>query len=601
MLGIERSLREAGKHMSLPLYERYYLLKERLFSYEYEHWAAGFTTGNNHGRSHINRVLFNLNALLGAKPFQNDTITPYELFLAMMSILYHDIGILRGRKDHNEKSALLLSEENNEYIIDSQDKKIISVAVVSHSSNTDIEETCVRFQDKEVIGGQIVRPKVIAALVRFADELDEDFRRADTSLQQKLQISGESLFYWQASQRILGIAPDRNALTININVELLPEDVGRVVTMDNKARAFLSLFAEKLSKINQERRKVVKFLPPELQYAHLLVSVRPLDDSEGWKSPRLFIFSDTTQPKDFVEAFPEVLSDPAKKWLLEALELIRTRKLQEAEAALQRLQQVAVDLDKSWQLQILYDLACVKSLQAQASPRESHERHEALDTALAYITEWFQIGSQGAWIDKPALPSNEILRLGTDSDLRCLLKERKADIVRLLGETYSQVLPNRLPIERSATYAVYPGCVLRGTLIETPEGFSRIEDIREGMNILSVDINAAETPRKLMAKVAQIHTSRETRSLTLNGKFTVTPSQPLYSKTEGWVAAEQLKAGANFLTSGLSYEPVHSAEQVEGYFEVYTLTTDHDSHNYLAAGVVCRNKMPPGWEIKRED
>jgi hypothetical protein len=52
-LRIERVLKkQAGSFM-----QKYMLMKDRLLNIEYEHWAAGFPEGNNHGRQHILRVL----------------------------------------------------------------------------------------------------------------------------------------------------------------------------------------------------------------------------------------------------------------------------------------------------------------------------------------------------------------------------------------------------------------------------------------------------------------------------------------------------------------------------------------------------------------
>src|SRR5262245_58064966 len=101
-LGIEKDLAGAGD----SFIQKYQLMKDRLLNVEYEHWAAGFAEGNNHGRGHITRVLENLDHLLGPKPL--DRVGPYELFLAMMSVLYHDIGLLQQRKGHEEISKQLL-------------------------------------------------------------------------------------------------------------------------------------------------------------------------------------------------------------------------------------------------------------------------------------------------------------------------------------------------------------------------------------------------------------------------------------------------------------------------------------------------------------
>ena len=116
LLRIESLLKEAQEHSSQLFYYKYMVLKDRLLTNEYEHWAAGFPSGTNHGPSHIKRVLEYLDRLLGKDPLKDELLTPYELFLTMMSILYHDVGLLRERRTHADFSKLFLEDEQNEYV-----------------------------------------------------------------------------------------------------------------------------------------------------------------------------------------------------------------------------------------------------------------------------------------------------------------------------------------------------------------------------------------------------------------------------------------------------------------------------------------------------
>jgi hypothetical protein len=284
---IERELKAASGET--PFYEKYVLLKHRLLKSEYEHWAAAFPHGNNHGPGHINRVLDNLDRILGGS-LQEGIVTSYELFLAMMAILYHDVGILRARKDHADTSGKFLDEENDTYIFDHRDREIIRAAVVSHSSSKDIDQECAAFSAAESIGPHTARPRVIAALVRLADELDEDHRRADPNVAKKLNIGEEAQFFWQFCQRILAIRPDRKSQSIQINIQFEPDDAGRRVTVGGAPRLFVSAFAEKIAKINLERMIIAQYLPEPLKFQRILLTVRPLAGHSQWKYPRRIHF-----------------------------------------------------------------------------------------------------------------------------------------------------------------------------------------------------------------------------------------------------------------------------------------------------------------------
>jgi hypothetical protein len=238
MLPIEQTLEASSRSLGEPLIDRYNVLKHDLLEDggTSEYWAAGFRFGNNHGPSHIKRVLEHLDQLLGPDPTR--IINPYELYLTMMSVLYHDVGILGGRSRHADRSGEFLyqKEEDNRYIFDSRDREIIRAAVVSHSSSKDIDDECSVFQEAEIIRNHIVRPRTVAALVRFADELDEDHRRADPLIEKRIGVGEESRFYWRFCQRILGIKADRDRLIININIKFEPDDCCAVAIVDGETR-----------------------------------------------------------------------------------------------------------------------------------------------------------------------------------------------------------------------------------------------------------------------------------------------------------------------------------------------------------------------------
>jgi hypothetical protein len=296
-LGIEEALdRSGGSFMT-----KYSLMKDRLLNVEYEHWAAGFPGGNNHGRGHITRVLENLDHLLGPDPLSRLDI--YELFLTMMAVLYHDIGILRKRTNHAEISkALLEGDKSDAYIINSIDKKIISAAVVSHSSNKDISVTCNGFSPEEIIGSHKARPRVVAALVRLADELDEDYRRADPILMQRVNPPLDSRFFWQFCQRVRGVRPKFLAKQIDFNFAPEGEDTLNIGPVPKgRQRLFLAFCAEKFEKINKERVTVNRYLPPELQYGGLHIDVKSLKKHRTWRDPRTFVFNDRTTALMFIQ------------------------------------------------------------------------------------------------------------------------------------------------------------------------------------------------------------------------------------------------------------------------------------------------------------
>jgi hypothetical protein len=571
ILGIETALELAGSAFS----DKYRLMKDRLIHTEYEHWAAGFPEGNNHGRGHITRVLERLNQLLGSAPLEH--LNAYELFLTMMAILYHDIGMLRERKEHAEISkALLEGDSHDAYIINAIDKQIIASAVVSHSSSKDIAQECRAFSPVEYVGRYSARPHVIAALVRLADELDEDHLRADPILQNRLNLPEESRFFWLFCQRVRGIRPDLVSKRIDVNLALEPSDTSTYGPMPGgRKRHFVAFVAEKLAKINKERVTVNRFLPPELQYTGLHIDVKPLRGHPTWMAPRTFVFNDQTTSDMFLHSFPELLQEPSRAALQRILESIRNRDFDNAEHELGQLASVREDLPIDVQIAIPYEQACVQSLRAEACTANSAEREASLDAAASHLVEWYRQGSDNGWSAMGRTESAEIHRMASDGDLALVSIERK--------EKLRDTIPSQYwPTPRSGG-----GCVPIGTVIDTPHGPRRVEELRAGDEILSVRLSAK--PEHVKAKVAAIVTSRNARCIRLNNVWSITPGQPLRT-SNGWVRADALRPGDSVMDRHCAIVAITDVMTIEGYFEIFDVTVDDTCHNYVANGLLCHNK-----------
>lgn len=573
-LGIELSLERAGGIFC----EKYRLMKDRLLNVEYEHWAAGFPEGNNHGRGHITRVLENLDHLLGPDPLKH-LFGPYELFLAMMAILYHDIGLLHERKGHEEISKTLLEGDTNDaYIINNIDKELIAAAVVSHSSSKDIAHECGRFSPEEIIGVHRVRPAVIAALVRLADELDEDYRRADPILQRRLRLPPESDFFWRFCQRVRGVRPNLAAKRIDFNLALEAEDTMTVSPIPGgKVRHFVAFCAEKLAKINAERVKVNAHLPMELQFGGVHVDVKPLPKHPVWRNPRTFVFNDHTPADMFIRSFPELLDEPVKAAMHGVLDAMKQGQLDEADRVLDLLGSIQSDLPVEVQMQILYAKACTRSMRAAMTPAASQEKEQLLDESARLLSDWFRHGQSGSFKKMGRTAAAEVGRMVADGDLKTVRSQRVVE------------LRKSIPAEHwPRAGGGGGGCVPKGTLVDTPRGARRIEQLSVGDGVVSLRLGGSIY--RVISRIQSVHASAAPHCVQLNGKWMVTPTQPVRS-TAGWVEAGTLALGDHVMDGRGELVPITELTTVEGEFEVYDLSLNDPDHNYIASGLLCHNKV----------
>src|SRR5579871_2439948 len=106
MLKSEKILQKYDKDNRASLYASYTVLYTGLRDEIYPFALRLWPEGNDHGWGHIVRVLDYLDRLVGPKPLS--ALTVYELYLCMISVLYHDIGMLRGRKGHSVASQQII-------------------------------------------------------------------------------------------------------------------------------------------------------------------------------------------------------------------------------------------------------------------------------------------------------------------------------------------------------------------------------------------------------------------------------------------------------------------------------------------------------------
>lgn len=301
-------LRHQEKNHLENYFTRFIALKEELLNNIYPHVMVGFPGGNDHGPNHIIRVLEYLDKIIGIDGIAELDI--YELFIAMMSVLWHDVGIERGRKDHAEKSAVILANDGNDYIFKQEDKEYIKLAVVSHSSSIDIETKCKPFRASEPVRGHTMRIRLVCALVRLADEIDEDARRAEKTLARMADLPDDSKFYWRFNQRIPGVLPEPQKRQIVFSIRFQPEDIGWYEIIQGQRILFIEAFLGKIIKINQERTKCSHLLPDKLKYEQILLSISPVTGHTARESPIQLVIDDNSTLETLLNQIDHSLRRP---------------------------------------------------------------------------------------------------------------------------------------------------------------------------------------------------------------------------------------------------------------------------------------------------
>ena len=267
----------------------------------------------------------------------------------------------------------------------------------------------------------------------------------------------------------------------------------------------------------------------------------------------------------------------------EVTKLFSLHKYAEARTMLLNIESAASDLSPQVRNFVLYNLVCAESRLAEASSHDRQECDEWLTSALGHLDKWLKHGIHGAWEALDRTPENQVQFLRRDDDLYFLVTRETVDVKRFVSKHCSFLFDP--PVHPSGSNGL---CVPWGTLVDTPTGSIRVEDIRDGTIVSSLDVHTGFG--RLATTICEIRTSRKPRCVRINGSFAATPTQPVYELQRGWIPVSDVRYEMMLLDGRGKFQPVVHVENAEECFEIFSFSTVHPSHNYVANGVVCHNE-----------
>ena len=172
---------------------------------------------NNHGEKHVLTVIQRASELLEKTECK---ITPYECYLLLMAIQFHDVGNIWGRTDHERKCQKIINILGIEAGTDTPEKrKFIRIASVHGGlSDNGNKDTISKLQlDPVAIMGQDVRGRLIAAILRLSDELADDSTR--TSSMELIDIPNESKIFHAYSRCLHSVIIEKSEIGLHFGIE----------------------------------------------------------------------------------------------------------------------------------------------------------------------------------------------------------------------------------------------------------------------------------------------------------------------------------------------------------------------------------------------
>jgi len=220
---------------------------------------------NNHGPGHVDKVICKVSEMLHF--FESGHLTPYEGFMLLCAIQTHDVGNVFGREEHERRCRDILEAKAKPFIPDKFERQLIEKLALVHGGAIDGDRDTISYlYENKILYERKIRKKLLAALLRFGDELADDSTRADREGLELNTVTEGSRIYHQYSQALHTVKIDRDIVTQRIMLHLVYEFDSSVATekfiKNGENKYLLDEIYDRTLKMERERRYCMRFMRP---------------------------------------------------------------------------------------------------------------------------------------------------------------------------------------------------------------------------------------------------------------------------------------------------------------------------------------------------
>lgn len=207
----------------------------------------------DHSEDHIINVQDNASYLIGTEGMNK--YNGVELYFLALSILFHDVGNIHGRKDHDKKVTDSYNKIRNNDSHFNQERRLILKAVGAHcgTSSKGDKDTLIELEENSHLFSHPLRLRELASVLRFADELAEGPQRTSDYMIEKSKFSKKSRIYHEYAQ-ITRPFVDRGGSRIAVSYDI---DCKKCKNMEE----LLRFTYKRILKMDLERRYCKYYAP----------------------------------------------------------------------------------------------------------------------------------------------------------------------------------------------------------------------------------------------------------------------------------------------------------------------------------------------------
>ena len=249
-------------------FKRFSNIEEYLNNEVHPHVNAGAMLHDDgyltdHGPNHVAKVIKCATELAKlAEPKKSD-LTPYEVYLLLTAIHFHDVGNIFGRKGHAVSAAKVMTKLASYFADETTEKRYINDIAKAHGGRINAsKDTIGHLLVSDYVLNQPVRMQYMAAILRLADELSDDRSRAARFMINAGQLPPESEVYHRYANSLHTSLVDVENKEIKMKFEMNLDTAQKKFNKDNSRAYLLDYILERTMKTFQESVYCGRFLRP---------------------------------------------------------------------------------------------------------------------------------------------------------------------------------------------------------------------------------------------------------------------------------------------------------------------------------------------------
>jgi len=259
---------------------------------------------NDHGIKHVETVIEKATELVRCKACD---FTAYEVYILLLCVLLHDVGIIFGRYEHEINVDEIFSKVENLFGQNTIETMMIHRIVNSHGGKIQGTEEKDKISylfpkpEENSLKG-IVRTHAIASILRFADELADDKRRAYNILLDQKEFPKKSEVYHIYSSCLDSVFVKHKIQAVELTF-MIPKTYATQLfgNMNDNGILLIDEIYNRILKMHLERIYCMRFLKGMIDINKISVSIDFYDNYYTILPQLKFEVSESGYPKGNID------------------------------------------------------------------------------------------------------------------------------------------------------------------------------------------------------------------------------------------------------------------------------------------------------------